>query len=364
MPSITETAQVRTPYGALNAEGEAVISFDQVITFELYVRLVLPLDGFVYWIKAAALSDSALMNSGMGMNSAVLNQTQRLAPATSFSAKGTLHYETSGEQTVEKNYARNRVIFTALEPIQDLNSVGDNLLYIARFDAPGPSASQAPASTTEIRFAFQGRGSYFQQMNLWHYYGDSVYPTMASQIVDDPRSLSTTRLIVSNSLPFWLNFNLYNPLWPVPVSRPNVPLFPAMLSPDNMKTAYGAVDVETTEGVQSAPLLTLRTNHYQQAKDTVKLVMYGADNDVCQDFLDSFLQYSYDTELFGIMNIPIFRDEKEGQTEFSTLAKKKSALFEISYNQAAVRDVARQLILSCIPTVTGAGFVVNVSINP
>ncbi len=279
-------------------------------------------------------------------------------------AQGALHYETASNQTDDANFTRNRVVFTALEPIQNFNATGPDMLYIGRFDAPTPAASNAPASTTEIRFAFSGRGSYFEQMNLWHYYGDAVYSTMASQVIEDPRTININQLILSNSMPFWLNFNHYNPPWPVPVPRPLVPMFPAMLTEDNRASPYFSVNVESTEGVQSAPRLTQQTDHYQTAKDTVKLTLYGANNSVAMDFIDSFLQYSYDTELFGVMNIPMFRDEREGQNELNTLAKKKVANFEISYSQASVRNVARQLILSCIPTVTGSDLIATVNINP
>lgn len=363
MSSIAEAIAAATPYGAVNAAGNEVISFDQSIVFDLYIRLVLPLDGFVYWVRASTVSPSALLNA-FQMNQVQLNQPGTISPAASFIAKGALHYESNSEQNVDANYTRNSVVFTALEPVQNFNSIGPDLLYIGRFDAPTPASSQPPADTTEIRFAFSGRGSYFQQMNLWHYHGNAVFSTMMSQVVEDPRTIDATKLILSNSMPFWLNFNQYNPAWPVPVPRPLVPMFPAMLVEDNRTAPYFSVDIDSTEGVQSAPRLTRNTDHYQQAKDTVRLVLYGADNNVAMDFIDSFLQYSYDTELFGIMNVPMFRDEKEGQNELNTLAKKKVASFEISYNQAAVRNVARQLILSCIPTVTGSDFIVNVDIIP
>ena len=361
MSTLAEAIATATPYGAVNEAGNRTISFDQKIVFDLYIRLVLPLDGFVYWVRAGNLSSSALLNA-FQLNTVQLNQVGVFTPSASFVAEGALHYETVSNQTNDANYSKNRVVFTALEPIQNFNATGPDMMYIGRFDAPTPAASDAPADTTEIRFAFSGRGSYFEQMNLWHYYGDAVYSTMASQIIEDPRTIDITQLILSNSMPFWLNFNQYAPPWPVPVPRPQVPLFPAMLAEDNRSSAFFTVDVDSTEAVQAAPRLTRLTDHYQTAKDTVKLTMYGGNNNVAMDFIDAFLQYSYDTELFGVMNIPMFRDEKEGQNELNTLAKKKVANFEISYSQASVRNVARQLILSCIPTVTGSDLTVNVDI--
>jgi hypothetical protein len=348
-----------TPWGAVLHEGLDTLSFDQVIVFDLYVRLVLPIDGYVFWVKAAELEPSAVLNA-MLLNGATLNTPLESIPSPSFVAKGSFHYGTDSQQNIESNFAKNSVVFSSEQPIQDLNQTGPGLLYIGTFDAPTPASSNPPASTSQIRFAFSGRGSYYQQMNLWHYYGDAVYSTMASQIIDNPSLLATSNQIVSNSLPFWLNFNMYDPPWPVPVPRPNIPLFPSMLVPENMTSPFGAVHIEAerTHAVQAAPFLNRITSHYQLADDEIRLTVYGADNNMCQDFLDSFLQYSYDTEYFGIKNSPVFRDEKEGQNELNTIAKKKTAVFEISYVQSAARDLARQLILSCTPVIRASDVII------
>jgi hypothetical protein len=233
-----------------------------------------------------------------------------------------------------------------------MNAQAPELLYIATFDGPGPDTSPAPADTTAIRFAFSSRASYYQQAGLWHYIGQSVNTTMQSQIIDDPSTLDSRILLISNSLPAWLAFNIYSPVWNVPVARPNLTFFPSFAVPDNLPPPYGVIHIDPggTEVWQTLPTLGARTEQSSLARDRVQITLYGCNNRVANDLLYSILQYSYDTEIFGILNIPAIRDEKETQVELHTLAQKKRINFEISYNQGTIRDIARQLITSCIPT--------------
>lgn len=335
--------------------GVEAISQFQDIVFELYVRLVMPLDGYVFWVKAASVSNSALINAMM-LNAATPNGPQIVTPRPSFVIKGSFHYATDNRQNEAANVAVNRVVFTSIQPVQDFNAVNDNLMYIGTFDAPLPGSSEAPASTTRIRFGFSSRGTYYRQTTIHHYIGEAVYSTMGSQIVDDPRTLDTRELIVSNSLPAWLAFNQFEPDWPVPVPRPrNVTLFPSFLVSDNLAPPFGAVHIEpgATESAQSIPVLGPDTSSALLARDRVTLTLYGCSNRIAQDVMYSLIQYSVDTDLFGILNMPIIKDDKEGQNEFNTLAMKKRIEFDVSYNQLAQRDAARQLILTCIPTFIG-----------
>lgn len=350
--SIEEAVTARTPIGSSLKALVDTISYDQVVGFDLYVRLVLPLDGYVFWVKASTVSRSALLNA-MGMNTSMLNEADVEVPVAKFYAKGSLHYATDSRQTEAANYSANRVVFTSEQPVQDLNAVSDDLLYIATFDGPTLGSSDAPATTTAIRFAFSSRGSYYKQTDLWHYVGYAVYSTMATQVVEDVRLLSTSQLVVSNSMPSWLAFGQYDPLYPVPVPRPRVPFFPSFLVPDNKAPPYVAVHVapEVTESIQSLPVLGPLTEQYSLARDRVTLTLYGCNNDVAQSLYYALMQYSLDTEAFGITNMPVVIDDKEGQNELNTLAQKKRIVFEVSYNQSDVRNIARQLIESCVPVV-------------
>jgi hypothetical protein len=122
---------------------------------------------------------------------------------------------------------------------------------------------------------------------------------------------------------------------------------------------YAVVHIppEGTRAIQSAPLLTRDRSHYQLAADQCRVTLYGLQSDEAEDFLDCVLQYSVNSDNFGVMNMPIVRDGKRNQTELIAVAMQKFIDFEISYNQARVADVARQLITSVLaPTVYAPSF--------
>jgi hypothetical protein len=343
----------RTQMGADLAAGLDALSYDQVVSFVPYVRVVLPYDGFVFWVRAALLSNSALLNA-MELNDVQLNQTSATPEdITTFEVPGSLHYSTESLQTEEANFTKNRVVFSSQLPVADLNEINSEILYLATFDGPEATDLVGLAGTTAVRFAFSTRGSYYKQTNLWHYIGYAVYPTMASQIVDDPQFFNGLEPIVSNSLPIWLSLNQYRPKYPVPVQLPRIPFYPSFLVPDNLEPPYVSVhiDYEDTDSMQALPFMGSDSSTSQLMRDNVRLVLYGCSNRVAQDLYYALMQHSLDTQLWGVCNMPAIQDEKEGQSEYNTLAQKKRIVFEASYNQQAIRDIARQLILSCIPTV-------------
>lgn len=300
MPSADDFAGAPNPMAGTLAEGVKTISIEQEIGFVKYERKILPLDGYVFWLKTAE----------------------------KITQKGSLHYETDTRQESEEVYTANRVVFTSLDEVNDLNDIDPDEMYIGEFEG--------------MKFAFSTRGSFYRQAKLFHYIGFAVYPDMLPQLIDNPNQLNPARVIVSNSLPLWLSLNgksskeFANP----------IALFPAFLSPTNQPPPYATVDVrdETTEALMSAPLILKDKSHVQLATERVKVTFWGLRNDQAQTFIDFILQYALDYEPFGIMNSPIIRDEKRTQAELVTLGMKKSAEFVISYYQYAARNVARQLI--------------------
>lgn len=363
MPTVADTLLTgRSPIGAALATGVDTLSYRQTITFELYVRVVLPIDGYVFWVKSTLVSPSALLNAAQ-CNTFQANQSSRPqalppeVPAPRFDALGSFHYITDSRQVDDANYSANRVVFSSEVPLQDMNSIGPNLLYIGTFDGPAPTAQQPvePRGTTPIRFAFSSRGAFYRQTDLYHYTGYAVYSTMSTQVVDDPASLHPEFAIVSNSLPMWLYFAQVTPPWHVDIPRPNVPFFPSMLATDNEVPPFVTVKIDpaNTTSFQMAPALDRFNSGQMLAHDTVTLTLYGCNNSVAQDLFQSILQYSYDSDTtFGILSaMPIPRDEKEGQNELNTIAQKKTIVFEVSYNQTAVRNLARQLIEKALVTV-------------
>lgn len=342
MATADEALGSKTPLGSDLAAGVEAISLNQVVTFTRYRRLVLPLDGYVFWVRASILGPSALIGSALP-NRVFPNQAaSALTPARTFDAKGSLHYLTDTRQEASETYAANRVIFTAEEEITDLSEVAPNELWIGEFDG--------------LRFAFSSRGSFYRQADLYHYVGFAVYADMATQIIDDPRGFDSRNVIVSNSLPAWLALNGYNPGYGF--GNPSLTLYPSFLVPNNLEPPYAAVDIppELTRAMASAPRINPRNStHTQLCTDTVRITLWGTRNFSALDFVDCVNQYSVDRGIIGIMNVPVVRDEKRTQSELGTIAQKKTVEFEVSYVQERVNDVALQIIRSAAPSFTVDG---------
>ena len=323
MPSIDESignqGQIRSVLGA----GLDALDLNQTVTWTAYHRVVLPADGFVFWVKAEILSPSALVNSSP-LNSFTPNQAPVVVtPAASFTAQGSLHHTTVNRQDEAESFSVNRMIFTSKDPVNDLNDIAPNTLYLA--------------TTNGQRYAFSTRSMWYRQAGLFHYSGDAVYPALASQIIDDPVDLNARDIIVSNSLPIWLQFNQL------------FPVFPGYLVPDNLRPPYAAVHIgeEDTTPLQAGAWHDSEGSRWQLVKDTVSVTTYGVRNSDIMDWLDMITEYTFQNPgVMGVMNSPIPRDAKRGQTEISAIAQKKVIRFDVSYYQARIRQVSRQLITS------------------
>jgi hypothetical protein len=289
------------------------ISIEQEVTFTQYRRVVLPLDGYVFLVK--------------------------VTPQVTLTAQGSLHYASDAHQDETENWTLNAVVFTSEEEVTALNDVTPDIVYIGTFDG--------------IRFAFNSRGSFYKQSMLFHYRGNAIYPDMGPQVVDDETTLDPDRAIVSNSLPLWLALNGYVPVNPGLGFANPVMMFPSYLVPQNLPPPWASVDIQTdpnNAALMSAALLAPDASHYQLVTERVKITLYGLRNDEVLTFIDCISQYSLAFNTFGIMNSPVPVDEKRTQTELSTIAQKKSVIFDINYYQSTARNVARQLITTATAT--------------
>lgn len=340
MASIAESLGKSSQLENVLKAGLETLDLNQIIEFTLYNRVVLPLDGFVFWIKADMLADSALGNAGAA-NAFAANQGFSVAtPAPVIRIKGSLHYATNVGQGEEKTTAVRHVIFTAEEKVNDLSLIAPSQIYIGEFEG--------------VRFTFSQRQNYYRQANLFHYIGDAIYPEMESQIIDDPAGFDGRSLVVSNSLPVWLALAQMAPMpWQPP--RELFQLFPSYLVDANLIPPYGAVHIgpEDTEPLAGAPFIDIDSSSSQLVKDTVKVTLYGVRNAAAMDFRDAVISFSttIGPDLIGIMNIPIPRDEKETQRELNMLAMKKTIVFEVSYCQRRINDFAQQFIRQAIPSI-------------
>lgn len=308
MPSVAEAASTDNLNNGL-LEGFQQLSNNQQIPLTQYIRYVLPLDGYVYWLKTATTLVS-----------------------------GSLHVKIISQQREDETYGLNRVVLTTGNLIEALNKSEPNTVWIA--EAEG------------VRFAFSEAGPRYKAAGIFHYAGDAVYPAMESQLVDVGSELSKQTVVVSNSLPAWLTLVTYKPFWLV-AGNPGITLYPSFLVPENLRPPYGSVHIEPgrTTGIEAAPLVGAAGLHTQLSVDQVRVTLYGLTNAQALAFQDLVIQYASDTEAFGVMNIPVMQDEKRTQVELGVIAMKKTITFEVDYYQWAMPNVARQMLKAVSATI-------------
>jgi hypothetical protein len=325
--------------GVLDA-GIDQISANQSIVFTKYVRTILPLDGFVFWVNAALLnpSPSAILNVDP-LNEALFNQPQVPGPQVTMTIQGSFHYDVERRVLDDQTIDVNRCIFTAEAAIGNLDEIAPGVLWLGSFEDPNSTEGL-------VRFAFRHRQNFYQQAGKYHYVGDAVYPFMEPQIIDNLSQFDTLNVVVSNSLPIWLAFDQMNPPYPFP-ARQQVPLYPSFLVPDDVAPPYIAVHIvpESTQAITEAPFFDQTHSQTQFTTEKVEVTLYGLRNFNALDFM-AYVQWmseQYEAP-FGVMNIPTMRDEKRPQTELSAIAMRKTVVYEINYYQSRVRNIAQALI--------------------
>jgi hypothetical protein len=329
MASIEETIGAKPQLASGLAQGIETISNHEQVTFTLYVRLVLPLDGYIFWVNATLLTDSALLNASQ-YNKLLYDNYPLGVPPRQIVATGSFHFNSNVQMLEDRQTVFNSTIFTSIQPIEDFNLVNPQFLYIATYQG--------------MRFSFNARENYYRQADLYHYRGDSIYSVMNNQVIDTMTGFDTQSVIVSNSLPIWLALNQF------------FPMYPSYLVDQNISPIYAAVDINPnlTTALQDFPLLDPDSNPFQLVKDTVKITIYGIRNHEALNFVNYILDYSRNTGNIGLMNMPVMQDEKMTQSELGVIAQKKVITFEVSYFQTTVNDIARQLIEHAFMEVTPA----------
>lgn len=308
MPSLDElAASTGSQLSTVLKAAVETISAGQEITFRLYVRQVLPLDGFVYWINAAIIDPDELERLGI---------TNPLVATI----KGSLHRQVVVEQNESASRDVNNIIFTPIEKADDFNIEDPNAIYLGEYEG--------------TQFAFSRMESRYTQSGIFHYRGMAILPTMRSQIIDSPDDISEDQ-IISNSTPIWLALKQFSTV------------YPSFLVPSNLKPPYIAADVRNTIPLQLAPAMR-EGYRYQFAQDSVRVTLYGFSNQMALEFVDFVVNKALEDEEFGVTNMPIVSDAKSSQVEINALAKKKIVDFEVNYYQATTRDISQQLIKEVI----------------
>ncbi|OIN33503.1 hypothetical protein AO411_2028285 [Salmonella enterica subsp. enterica serovar Sarajane] len=309
MPSLNELQQTaKTELNATLTQGLDDLSRFQVVTFTKYIRKVLPLDGFVFWVKASVLSSAPDSE-----------------PDT-VNVKGYLHLTTESIQDDEQLYDRNVVTFTAQADIDPFNDIGSDVLYIGEFFG--------------IQFSFSRRTGLNEAANLYHYSGEAIFPYMRSQIINSADDIDLADVVVSNSLPIWLSLSQF------------MPMYPAMLSVQNLVPPYATVKCGEPSPVAGAFWLDEKQNQYQLVSEDVTITVTGLRNAAVEDFLRYVQDYTLsDKAEMGVMNIPVIQDERVTQNELNIIAMRKKVKFKVNYYQQRMRNVARKLITSAIPSI-------------
>ncbi|EHJ6419226.1 hypothetical protein LXH64_000987 [Salmonella enterica subsp. enterica serovar Brandenburg] len=308
MPSLEELAEQHgSQLSSVLQSAVETLSSGQEITFRLYVRQVLPLDGFVYWVNAEIVSCDELCR---------LN----IESPTRLKIKGSLHRQVIAVQDESVSKDVNNIIFTPVQPVDDFNVENPDAIYLGEYGG--------------VQFAFSRMESRYQQSGIFHYRGMAILPTMRSQIIDCPEEISDER-IISNSIPLWLAMKDF------------ATVYPSYLVPQNLRPPYIAVDVRNSTPLQAAPVV-YGGQRFQLVQDSVRLTLYGFTNRMALDYIDSVVRRALEGGEFGVTNIPVVQDAKSGQVEINALAKKKTVDFEVNYYQSTVRDISRQLIKKVI----------------
>jgi hypothetical protein len=319
--SVSEALLSTSQLASVLRQGLRLIAQDQTVTFIKYNRVVLPYDGFVFWVRDSLQGGSAVLNTSP-YNTYQYNQNTitPMAPQE-ITAKGSLHISTENKQEEDATFSTNVVVFTSEEEVIDLNRVSPTTIYIA--------------TVGESRFAFSERRMFYRQAELHHYVGHALYSVMDDLIIDTPYQLFTRPNIISNSLPLWLTLST------------TFPLYPSHLVPNNLPPPYAAVHIgeNDTSPIQSWPYYDKQSSRWQLVRDRVRVTFFGVRNDSIMDWLDSVFNFTLrNNNLMGIMNSPIPRDAKRGQVELGIIAQKKVVYFEVDYYQTRIQDLIRQLI--------------------
>ena len=317
MPSLEEAANAaKSSLAATLKTGVETLSQQQSVTLTRYLKLTLPLDGYVFWVNANLLTEAAVAAS-LGLMAMTSDSV-----TMSLTVSGSFHHQSDNQQEATATHTRNHIIFTAESEVAVFNAVAPDTLWVGE--------------VAGMLYAFSSMANRYRQAGLFHYRGDSVQPSMRSQMIVTMADVVDRPLIVSNSVPIFMAINTA------------LPVFPAYLVAPNISPPYAVVDVRDTKVLQAAAHHNdTRSQHVQ---DTVRITLYGLHNEAALDYVDSLVRLAVEGEQFGINNSPVVVDDKQSQREVAALAMKKHIDVEVNYYQRSAKQMAQQLITDAFIT--------------
>ena len=254
MPSLDELSGSQTSLRPPLLDGLEQLALNQDACFQRYTRLILPVDGYVFW--QPTLEDLELKNIS-------------------------LHFAQEIQQNPDETYGAATVTLTAPERIVEFEQLAANSLYIG--------------GVAGFRYAFAQQTGFYRAAGLWHYYGRSIAPALEALILDPPNTVDTSQAVTSNSLALWLALNTFTfpALWAKAGLPGGLTLFPAGLVPPNTPPPYGAVEISDTRALQAIPILGKASSSSDQLNtERVKLTLYGLQHNDGTDVLKQIILYS------------------------------------------------------------------------
>jgi len=280
-------------------EGYQKLSGQQKITFTRYIKQILPVDGFVFWVRAELLDPD-------------------FAPYSQITMQGTLHQSVNQTQEATKTNAVTSIILTVNKPIEELKEVDSQDLWLGEYNGS--------------KFSFNVQNAFYDNANQYHYAGDAVYIENYPAIIDDLADLDLTNAVISDSTIFWLLLDL-----PFTV-------YPSFLVPTNIKPPYAVVEIDQQKPLNARPTYDDNLTSTSHIAERATITLYGVRHNAAIDFIQSVELSHFIDGYFGIMNIPIVKDEKIPQSEINTVTQKKTIEFIINYEQKRLRDEAIKLV--------------------
>ena len=274
------------------------LSNDQHITFTKYIQVILPLDGWVFWVKASSIEGE-------------------VAPFVK-SISGSLHQMIDQDQREDETIAVTTLIFTTTFEIDVLKEVANTVMWIGEYNGS--------------KFSFNKQSSFYNEAGLFHYVGDAVYPTLADALVNDYNDLNQTDVVVSSSLPAWLTLNAI------------ADIYPSFLVPTNIEPPYITVHVDRQQAITGGQKFNEFADSTQLMSERVKLTLYGLRHNEAMDFLKYVQSYADDNGVFGYCCMPAVMDDKRPQSEINALAIKKTIEYTINYEQTRIRNEATRFV--------------------
>lgn len=317
MGRLDELRSGDTEWGPALRDGLETLSFDQEMRFDKYTRVVLPLDGYIFWQPMEE----------------------------SVSVKCSFHFSQEIQQDEDETYGAISVSLTSFEPVVEFEAMPPDTLYVGQIRG--------------VKFAFFTQTGFYGPAKLWHYMGRSIPPVMLPQLLDTPGAIDAAQPVTSNSLALWIAANTYK-LPPLYFGLPKgFTLYPADMVPPNLAPPYGVVKIEDTRPLQAIPGFrggTIGTD--QLDADRVRVTLNGLQHNDGVDFLSAILAYSRYSDNFGLMNSTTVTDGSRKEASLQAVGMQKFILMEVSFKQSRVNDITRALIKKAVPSYQVGSFVV------